>query len=48
MFGSGFVSGQALLFFGCDWRGLFSHAFTGQIDAIGIVYEAIQDGIGQS
>jgi hypothetical protein len=25
---------------------LFSHALTGQFDAIGIVYEAIEDGVG--
>ena len=33
--------------FGRSWRTLFSHAFTGEIDAIGIVNEAIQDGIGE-
>ncbi|MBP2449527.1 hypothetical protein JOH51_007035 [Rhizobium leguminosarum] len=33
--------------FGRYWRTLFSHAFTGEIDAIGIVNEAIQDGIGE-
>ena len=31
-----------------SWRTLFSHAFTGEIDAIGVVNEAVQDGIGQS
>ncbi|ESZ60224.1 hypothetical protein X727_31110 [Mesorhizobium sp. L103C119B0] len=30
------------------WRALFSHAFSGEIDAIGVVNEAVQDGIGQS
>lgn len=29
------------------WRALFSHALSGQIDAIGVVNEAIQDGIGR-
>jgi hypothetical protein len=28
------------------WPTLFSHAFTGEIDAIGIVNNAIQYGIG--
>lgn len=37
-FGSGFVSGEA---------SVFSHALAGEIDAIGVVNEAIEDGIGQ-
>ncbi|SEI22232.1 hypothetical protein RTCCBAU85039_6818 [Rhizobium tibeticum] len=28
-------------------RALFSHAFTGEIDAIGVVNEAIQDGVSK-
>ena len=47
MFGSGFVSGQACGVSGAYWQTLFSHALASEIDAIGIVNEAVQDGIGE-
>lgn len=46
MFGSGFVQVK-LRCFRVRLGALFSHALAGEIDAIGVVNEAIQDGIGQ-
>lgn len=44
----GFCFRSSVRCFRCYWRTLFSHAFTGEIDAIGVVNESIQNGIDAS